>query len=347
MQLKRVIDHVYDVLVSRDLYYVNPTNLDAEKAKFLDAIDEGVAYNPVFSYRKMRFDPGLVRREIQQLKGYDGTDKEIIRGFAQRCEDHLGLVVNRGKPGFLSYSVKIFGKPDRKAITYCKRIIKKNRDSVKYERDLKANGVAKILSKNAREYGWSTSLASNLGSRIQLHRSTRTIYLNRNSLFSRKDIKRLIVHEIDTHIRRDFNNTRKIKPVFQKCLDFLETEEGLALKNEEQNGCLDHEALRNYSARLIAIDLSLKKGFSDVFKKIRGYGFNDDEALEIVSRAKRGLSDASKPGAFTRDHIYISGKLKIDEFLTKNHTLEELFVGKIGINDVGNLQQIMKKSINS
>ena len=184
MQLKRVIDHLSDVLVSRDLYYVNPTNLDAEKAKFLDANNDKVNYDPVFSYRRIRFDPNLVKRGIMQLKRYNGADKEIIRNFAERCENHLGLFVNRGKAGFSGYSIKIFGKPGKKAIAYSRRIIRRYRNSVKHDRDLKADDAARILSGEAKEYGWGTSLASNLGSRIQLHRPTRTIYLSKNAIFS-------------------------------------------------------------------------------------------------------------------------------------------------------------------
>ncbi len=339
MKLEIVVDHLYRVLVSRDLYYINPVNMEKEKKRFLDAMNKENSYTPLFYYRKLRFDAGLVKKEISQLKRYRGENEKIIHLFAERCKNYLYLYLNRGKADFTKYSIKVFGTPDKEAIAYSRNILKKYKPEY-LQRNLKSHIVAERLQRASKKYGWRVSLKSNLSSRIQLHRPTKTIQINKDALFSQQQIKRIVVHEVDTHIKRDFNNARNIKPLFQKCLDYIETEEGLAMKNEEKNKCLDIPALRTCAARVIAVDLSLRKGFLDVFREIKTYGFEDDIAFDITIRAKRGLSDTNKSGAFTRDHIYISGKLKIDEFLTKKHTLKELFLGKIGINDIGSLNKI-------
>lgn len=341
MGISTLINHVYKVLVSKDLYYINPINLYTEKRKFLDSINKNSNYNPLFSYRKIGFNPKVVENEIKRLKEYSGPYKEIIRNFALRSEKHLFLTINRGRGDFTKYSVEVYGRPDKKAINYSKKIIKVHRP-VQDDKSLTAAEAVQILSKRAKRYNWRTSLSSNLVSRIQLHHPTKTMHINRNALFSRNEIKRLEVHEIDTHIRRGHNNDKYIKQILQKCFNHIETEEGLAVKNEEINNCLDYSTLRNYAARLLAVEKSLNKGFWDVFKEIRDYGFSNEDAFTITSRVKRGLSDTKKPGCFTRDHIYISGKLKIDRFLTKNHKLDKLFIGKIGVNDVASLEHILK-----
>ena len=121
--------------------------------------------------------------------------------------------------------------------------------------------------------------------------------------------------------------------------DYLETEEGLAAFNEEQAGYLMHNKLRRlYAGRVIAVDLALKMGFLDVFTELTKY-FSEQDAWNLTLRVKRGLSDISKPGAFTKDCLYFSGKIKIEQFLKKHGKLEDLYIGRIGIKHIRPLKE--------
>lgn len=337
----KIVNHIYNVLISKDLYYITPNNLDSEKKRFFSHLTIGKEYNPIFSYRKIRFDTNKIKKKIKQLEKYDGPNNNIIKNFYTLSGKYLQLIMSRGKQNFTHISVKVYGKPNSEAIKYSESIIK--RHHTKERRLTNPIQVKKILKEILKKYNWKIQIVRDLSSRVELDRTKRITYINRNSIFYKNDINKLIVHEIDTHIKRNINNKKFIKPLFRNCFDYIETEEGLAIKNEEINNCLTLRALKICAARLLAINWGLTNNFYNIFKRIKRYGFSDEEAFMITVRVKRGLDDTSKPGSFTRDHIYISGKLKIDHFLKKGGNLRDLFMGKIGINDIKYLKDIMTR----
>lgn len=169
---------------------------------------------------------------------------------------------------------------------------------------------------------------------------SRTLVINKESFFTEKEISRLECHEIKTHILRHVNN-QKLPAIIRNCFNCIETEEGLALQMEEIHGCLDDKQLKVYAARTIAVHLSLTEPFYKVFSTIRKYGFDDESAFQITLRAKRGISDTGKPGGFTKDHIYLSGKSKVEEYLKKGGNLNDLFIGKVSVEDIKKVKNII------
>lgn len=343
LNLTQRVNNIYNVVIGKDLYYITPINLTSEKKKFFRLYSKGKRYNPVFSYRKIRFDPRKIRSEIKYLKNYSGHNREIIRNFALMAERYLSLILSIGKSEFTKNSISVFSKPDRKVIEYSRNILKnvKKSDEKEY---ITAQEIEKILKEKLNKYEWEVQLNNNLTTRIQLDRTNHIMYIKSGSLFSDRDVKKIIVHEIDTHIKRNYNNNKFIKPLFRNCFNYIETEEGLATKNEEINGCLNHMSIRSYAARVLAVDWALENNFYDVFEKIKSLGFSNEHSFLLTSRVKRGLTNTELNGAFTRDHIYMSGKLKIDDFLKKGGNLEQLFLGKIGIKDVIHLKKIVNQN---
>jgi hypothetical protein len=61
--------------------------------------------------------------------------------------------------------------------------------------------------------------------------------------------------------------------------------------------------------------------------------------FDLTLRVKRGLSDTSLPGGFTKDYLYLQGYYDVKEFAS-NHDVLDLFVGKIGIGDVKLVKKI-------
>ena len=161
--------------------------------------------------------------------------------------------------------------------------------------------------------------------------ANKVVCIKRGERFSGQGIERLIVHELKTHAFRLENARLQKYKLFQiGFANYLETEEGIATLNEEKADYLLHNKIkRNYAGRVIAVNLALEKGFADVFAELERY-FSEEDAWDITLRVKRGLKDTGQAGAFTKDHLYLTGNIKIKEFQKKGN-VRELYIGKIGI----------------
>jgi len=122
--------------------------------------------------------------------------------------------------------------------------------------------------------------------------------------------------------------------------NYLETEEGLAVYNEKINDLLPNHILKHYAGRVIAVDLALKNSFSIVYNELLQY-FNKDIAWNLALRAKRGLADTSKKGGFSKDYLYLKGKYVVEDFVKKGGDVKELYVGKIGVEHVPLMKEIL------
>jgi uncharacterized protein (TIGR02421 family) len=162
----------------------------------------------------------------------------------------------------------------------------------------------------------------------------RTLFINKQRRFSKEEIQRLIVHEIGTHITRAENGKKhKHKLFLMGFPNYLVTEEGLAVYNEERAGLLHNDLLKTYAGRVVAVDLALQSSFSSVYTTLREY-FSDEDAFRLTMRVKRGLKDTSKPGGFTKDYFYLEGYYRVKEFVKKGGSLDSLYTGKIGIEHI-------------
>jgi hypothetical protein len=169
---------------------------------------------------------------------------------------------------------------------------------------------------------------------------SKTLYLNKNRSFTESDVGRLIEHEINTHIIRAENGAKKSKKMFKYGFPrYLETEEGLAAYNEYKSGLLSPKILKIYAGRVLAVHLALKNSFSFVYNSLLDY-FPKGEAWILTLRAKRGLMNASKPGAFTKDYLYLQGFLKVKGYVEGGGDIKKLYVGKIGVEHVPLLEYI-------
>jgi hypothetical protein len=119
---------------------------------------------------------------------------------------------------------------------------------------------------------------------------------------------------------------------------YLPTEEGLAALHEKKAGCLTNNRLRRFAGRVIAVSMALKGSFRDVFNELCKF-FPPKEAFEMTVRVKRGLKDTSAAGGFIKDHVYLEGKLALEEFIAKGKDITPLYAGKIGLEQIGMVEE--------
>lgn len=170
---------------------------------------------------------------------------------------------------------------------------------------------------------------------MMVRRTARQIVVREGLETSMREVRRLLVHEIGGHIVRTLNSERTEGTLAALSLgtDSAKTEEGLALWWEHTLGVQQTNVLQRYAARAIAVDMALQSGASEIMASLSPH-IGERQAAVIALRTKRGMKDPQAPGAFTKDHAYLSGYLDVSEFLENAapQKLETLMATKWGLS---------------
>jgi len=166
------------------------------------------------------------------------------------------------------------------------------------------------------------------------------LYIKKDAKFSPLIIKRLIAHEVGTHMVRAENGCQQPYTIFKRGFPgYMGTEEGLAVVNEELCGVLNNQTLKVYAGRVIAVYMALTCGFREIYNHL-SKNFNKETAWKITLRAKRGLADTSKPGGLTKDYLYLDGYYKVKKYIENGNDINKLYIGKIGIEHIAMVSAI-------
>ncbi|WP_187151734.1 tyrosine/phenylalanine carboxypeptidase domain-containing protein [Methanosarcina siciliae] len=347
-------DHIFWDLDRRiDIFrYINPINGVEEKRKFLTEYELGNCYNPQFEYEE--FDPniGQLYKELLSVRTKFETCKNSLLApyYLKNIDDlvfRIDLFSDRKNPDFGDKLSNLYGKPTSDLI----KEAGKNLETLKYaqssEENLTPNDVYEIFKTEMGNYGfnWDIKIYSRASAKLSVNASLNEIKINASEKFSEMNIRRYIYHEIKTHVFRAENGKLQPFMIFKNGFpDYITTEEGLALFNENKHGLLSSEDVKRYSARAIAADYSTKSSFYEIFEKLVKH-FPPSTAYSIVQRVKRGMLDTSLPGGYTKDMVYMDGFQKVSSFLKNNDSMEILYTGKIGLDNVDLAQELIDRGI--
>ncbi|MEK6861169.1 MAG: tyrosine/phenylalanine carboxypeptidase domain-containing protein [Nanoarchaeota archaeon] len=330
--------------IDRELVFINkkaqpsnptPVNFEEEKKKMM----KDRFYNPQFKYSEIISNLLEAEKRLKKLKPDNSVFGRLLKQKIEEFTTQINLIKNYGKPLFTNYSIKWYKKPSPELVNKAKELLK-----LEYEDSSVAHTTISAVKKFTdilKEYGLKYKVIEReliVGANFDI--AHQMLYINKNKKFTEHEIRRLIVHEIKTHILRSENGKKQRYKLFIIGFPYyLITEEGLAVYNEEKEGFLTNDVIKRYAGRVIAIDLALKNSFSYVYNYLLEY-FDKEEAFLLTSRAKRGLSDTSRPGAFTKDHLYLSGYYPIKNFVKSDGNINKLYIGKIGTEHVRLLNYI-------
>ena len=319
-----------------------PINDSAEKRKFLSAYRKGEVYNPQYKYNEIKVDLSKLYKKVKELK----TDDVILLKAQKNLLKKIKFAKKIGTENFSDTS--LYRKPKKSMVRKAKKLISKEK-SKKQERPFSAKATKEELTACFKKYeinDWGIRISNNSVARASTDENNSTLIIKRRK-YSFDEIKRLEVHEIETHVLRAINGCKQKYSLLGLIgvPNYLKTEEGLATIMEEDNNVLSEQTLRFYCARIIAVDMALKKSFYDIFKVLyERYNLSRNNAYIITKRAKRGLTDTSLPGGLIRDHIYFEGREELKKFIKKGGNIRLLFAGKIGIKDLSLVEEgIIKK----
>ena len=311
---------------------VKPTNLLEERERFLQARYPVRRKSPVFNYK----NDSTVWDDVEPTLPLATMDApEGVVAIYREKERELGLTKKMfaaiGSDDFTHFSVEIFGAPTAEDARAARSVLKNLSHVPPPDRDCPAKEFARLLQQRIREFGinMDVKLDPRLTTKVWVDSVSRGIHLNQHAFFASREIKRLLVHEVDVHAVRIHNGSCFPWGIFTMgTAGYREAEEGLAVYNEGHRGYLYPFQEKIYAGRCLAVYLSLLTGFEDVFESLLAY-FDESTAYSIVERIKRGMVDTSRPGALTKDFHYFTGPNRVRSYLADGGDLRLLMGAKI------------------
>lgn len=318
-------------------YIVNPTNLRAEEERFYSQR----GYNPQFRYERYRANLDLLHKKLEAVKSDESVIGKILEEKRARHLKRISMLKSLGKEGFTPCSLYLYGRPSKELVEKAKALLAKD-DGKSSPKSLVTEEVLSLLRDALDRNGlqkWRV-VEEEMPAIAAVKPLKRILMIRKNEKFSQDIIGRLITHEIGTHVLRSENGSIQPFKIFQRGLPgYLKTEEGLAMVMEEMNGHLNKNILSNYAGRVLAVDMAQRASFVEVFEYLSQY-FDAPTSFRLTTRAKRGISDTSKPGGLTKDYLYLDGYFAVKEFIENGGDIKKLYYGRIGIEHVPLLKDI-------
>ncbi len=324
----------------RLLAHIRPLNLKEEHNKFL--VDP--TYNPQFEYRPLKFDPNNLYARLKRVEFPDSAIGILWRKKADEIKRKIALLESRGTDSFTPKSIHLYGAPDLDDVRAALKVIEQMPDKFPEPEKLMTAKEAKVLFDQAIEEfglkGWSTKIKKDIVSDAIAGKEN-SVILREDAMFSEERLKGTITHEIETHVFTAMNGSLQPYKIFQRGIaDYLMTEEGLAVYNQEQTESSETEKKYWPASSVLGIYRAMHGSFADIYAELVKYGFSMDRAWKVALKAKRGLADTSRPGAFTKDYVYFKGHRMILDFIDKGGDLRDLYYGKINLNDLDLVKKV-------
>lgn len=322
------------------LSHLRPLNLKEEQTKFL--LDP--SYNPQFQYKELSFDPNNIYSRLKRIEYPDTPIGTLWQKKADEIMRKIRLLEARHTEAFTARSIELYGSPDDQLLVEAmKEIALMPNDFPKASKIHSAKEAKKIFEKAIIDYGlkgWRVKLKEDLVSDAIAGKEN-TIFIRSNATFTEDRLKGTLAHELETHAFTAMNGALQPYKIFQRGLaDYLTTEEGLAVYNQEQTE--SSETIKKYwpASSVVGIRVAMEGSFVDVYRRIVELGFGAERAWGVALKAKRGLTDTGKPGSFTKDFVYFKGYKMIQKFVSDGGDLKDLYYGKTNLEDLAILKKV-------
>lgn len=316
------------------LYHLKPTNLEQEKAK----VFKNSNYNPQFEYPPLKFDPIELVDALEKIKPDVTPTGKIFRDKKVEISHKIKLIESIDEERFSEISQELYGAPIDEEVKECKKLINAlDLNNIKPEKStVTAQEAKKRFEKVFESYGlknWKVKLKDSMVADCIAGKNNR-LFIRKSAMFTKERIESLIVHEIETHILTAENGKFQPYEIFNRGLaNYLKTQEGMAMYNVENQRNSSFSENYKAMALVIAINKSLKGSFSESYKALLELGIPKNSAFKAAIKAKRGIADTSKPGAFTKDYVYYAGYHQVKNFIDGGGALKDLYIGKMDVDD--------------
>lgn len=319
------------------LYYVEPSNEKDQKQEFLS----GRKQNPHFLYKDLEYDPQKV---AQRLEAIETPDNELGAIFEKRRKGILlenRIIVHRGDEDIVrEATIALYGFPNEQLVACAGKLLRQI-PNIEAAKTISSEKIKDALQRALDDYGllnWRVEFSDKKLTTV--YPGERKITVCRDRKFAEIDPKRLSVHEVGVHVLRAANGYEQPLKIFALGLPgYLPTEEGLTSYFEELTGNTSEETMRDYAARVIAVDSVCRSlDFRQTFERLKSYDITDEQTWNLAVRAHRA-------GGYIKDHVYLDGNRRVKEFATKEGDFNMLYAGTVGIEDLPLVRKLVQEGI--
>ena len=324
------------------LSHLKPANLKEEKEKFL----QDPTYNPYFKYKELTFDAPALKQQLKKMEErFD--DSPLSKLFQKKAQEHhqkILLLESRGGDHFTERSFELYGKPTEALLEEAKkRLSTQPKEFVEVTKYYSVPEAILEFERVFQEYGlhhWRIKVNRHMVSACSAGKES-TLFIREGIKFSEERLRMVVAHEIETHILTAENGKQQGYGLFNRGFgNFLETQEGLAIWNQEQISTVDNEKNYRSAALIFVVEYARKHGFAETYDYCLKLSMTPDRALQTTLKVKRGLGDTSQAGVFTKDALYFSGYLQVQNFVVNGGNLKDLYYGKYNLDDLELIKKI-------
>jgi len=324
--------------------YINPLNLQEEKKQFFHMLSKGKQYDPLFCYHPLPENVDEYCITLSSLKKeFQNTPHPLSNRYIVLIDtaiEALRAFENRTSNQFPAWLTSLYGVPSGRLLNMAEEMLSTFSNDKKEVQNISAEQTAEVFKQALRERNfldWEV-IVEEMPARMSINQMNSQVKVKASAMFSQSEIKRLIVHEVDTHILRAENAKKQPYLLFRYGFPaYLKTEEGLAIFSEEQSGLLSDNDRHKYAMRVKAAEKACHMGFFELFEYLSNY-MDHEEAFSMTLRAKRGLIDTSVQGGYTKDQVYLDGYISVRSMTTQERL--KLYYGKIGEGDIALAEQL-------
>ncbi len=322
-----------------DHHLLNPVNTAEERERFLNSS----TYEPRFTYAP--YNPGPAMSELRALRFGEDAAGRLLARVRDFLLAYAEMLRRRGSGSFSSEAV--YGRPGSELVARARALLRQPRPSLPGEVVVVTpEGVKRAMEEELAAYGlsWRVVISTEEGlAAVTVNSAARRLTIAGNRSYTRRHVEKLKAHEVATHVLRAENGASQPLKVFssEAIPGYLAVEEGLAKWNEALVGAIDERLDWHLALRVVAARLAATASFRSVYEHLLALNQDEREAFRLTLRVKRGLGDASRPGGFFKDHLYLEGKLLIERFVKSGGRLADLYAGKIGLDELSLLGSLL------
>ncbi len=325
------------------LKYLKPVNLSEERAR-LEADRE---YSPYFLYPSLPEELPDLERRLASLQTDDSPLGRLLAKKKRELLTRISLFRARGDArAFTEASHALFGAPRTDLLSSATAFLRARAacDLPCPSGDLlTAEDAAKRFEEALARYSlhdWQVTVRESMVADCAV--GWKRMYVRLGAFFSPEHIESLIAHEIETHILTAENGDQQPFDIFRRGFaNYLDTQEGLAIYNQNRVLSAFHEKRYGPARGVLAIAYALEHSFIETRRHLEEeLGYSPAKALTKTIELKRGLQDTAEPGSFTKGLVYYRGLLAVERFVEGGGDLRRLYLGKVALEDLELAEQV-------
>jgi uncharacterized protein (TIGR02421 family) len=326
---------------------LNTTPVNAAEA-WVDFERSDFATAPTLRLRPLDFQPDLVLRDLYDLPVEEVTDPALhalLRAKRDELARQVLALEDRDTSRFVYGSLQLYGAIAPPLAAAAEELL----EAIPARGPAAGSVTAGVFAEAARaECDRYRTAYPDFPANIEVREDVSTLMVSFGRLlipeaatFRADRVEPLLHHEVGTHVVTYLNGTRQPLTLLTVGLPgYDETQEGLAVLAEYVTGGLDPRRLRVLAARVVAVGQMLEgAGFLESFESLRTeHRIPPSTAWSIVSRVFVG-------GGSVKDAVYLRGITRILEALAEGRSLEPLLVGKLALDHVPLIQDLLDRGV--